>query len=465
MNERVSWIERAAGAVAKPQAARGSRVPRPPRGITLLEVLIAIFVVGIGMLGIAALIPVGRFALVETAKADRSAACGRAAMCEVKARGLLNAVDPNNATWPLWYWPKATPPPLSDVLPGNDCAALVIEPSPGGGILWALDPRLVGQTFVIDPLFVARARFTTGITVNDLGNGVVQDDVVSKFPFTDRRAVGANFSLPRITVDVYGRNAAGVPFFNMPAHTDDHKLLVLDRIFRWEDDLRISLDENNPERRPQQDRSWDGGLPLAGQSVGNYSWMMMVAPSATETPSVLTSLRSDHQRTYRVSIVVFFGRDFSYEPASYTPTERSLEIGFTGGGHGGGDAVLFVPWGQMPTGVTPDPEEYLAVREGQWILVYDAVLDTRLVNYPPSPVRYRRIADWYRVVSANEIEPDVDDLDNDKDTTESIRRVTLAGPDWDASKQISGLARAAVVDGVIGVYTKTIKVDRNPTRN
>ena len=51
---------------------------RPRAGISLMEVLISTFVLSIGLLGLAALIPVGRFAIVQTAKSDRAGACGRA---------------------------------------------------------------------------------------------------------------------------------------------------------------------------------------------------------------------------------------------------------------------------------------------------------------------------------------------------------------------------------------------------
>jgi hypothetical protein len=55
-----------------------------------MEVLISTFVLSIGMLGLAALIPVGRYAIVESGKADRSAACGRAAMRDIKVRRMLD---------------------------------------------------------------------------------------------------------------------------------------------------------------------------------------------------------------------------------------------------------------------------------------------------------------------------------------------------------------------------------------
>jgi len=67
--------------------------------MSLLEVLIAMFVLSIGLLGVAALIPVGRFAIVETGKSDRSGACGRAALSEIKVRRMLE----------YGYWSNPTP--------------------------------------------------------------------------------------------------------------------------------------------------------------------------------------------------------------------------------------------------------------------------------------------------------------------------------------------------------------------
>ena len=78
-----------------PHASRPTpHAPRPTlharRGIGLLEVLIAIFVLMIGLLGLAVLIVVGKLTLLEVERSDRTGACGRAALHEVKVRNLLN---------------------------------------------------------------------------------------------------------------------------------------------------------------------------------------------------------------------------------------------------------------------------------------------------------------------------------------------------------------------------------------
>ena len=137
-----------------PRRARASRA-----GITLLEVLISIFVLSIGLLGVAALIPAGRFTIVETSKADRAGACGRAGLEEVKIREMA---DPTR-----WLYCGG-----SSV--GNE-----------------------SYSFVIDPLFVAtELERTPPIQAQEL-------EQISGFPYVS----GANSFIRRMTL----RTAAGQP--------------------------------------------------------------------------------------------------------------------------------------------------------------------------------------------------------------------------------------------------------------
>ena len=65
----------------------------PHRGLSLLEVIAAIGVIAVGLLGLAALLPVGGVTIFEATKADRAGNCGRAAIRDIVVRRML---DPNN---------------------------------------------------------------------------------------------------------------------------------------------------------------------------------------------------------------------------------------------------------------------------------------------------------------------------------------------------------------------------------
>jgi hypothetical protein len=67
------------------------------RGLSLLEVLVSVGILTLGVLGVAMLIPIGKFAMTEVEKSDRTGTCGRAALREIKIRRML---DPNNWSSP-----------------------------------------------------------------------------------------------------------------------------------------------------------------------------------------------------------------------------------------------------------------------------------------------------------------------------------------------------------------------------
>lgn len=63
------------------------------RGVSLLEVLVASFILLFGLLGVAAMFPVGRWYVEKASQYDRASAVGQAAAEDILIRGLLKTED------------------------------------------------------------------------------------------------------------------------------------------------------------------------------------------------------------------------------------------------------------------------------------------------------------------------------------------------------------------------------------
>lgn len=62
---------------------------RPKRGLSSLEVLVSMFILLFGLVGVAALFPVGKFHATQALQYDQAAALGQRAFEEIRVRGLL----------------------------------------------------------------------------------------------------------------------------------------------------------------------------------------------------------------------------------------------------------------------------------------------------------------------------------------------------------------------------------------
>src|SRR5438477_12932971 len=80
------------------KARSGSRA-----GITLTEILIAIMILGIGLVSLAALFPIGLLRLREAQRQTRSAYLSQSAAADLLARGLLSKVTFTNINFSPWY--------------------------------------------------------------------------------------------------------------------------------------------------------------------------------------------------------------------------------------------------------------------------------------------------------------------------------------------------------------------------
>jgi len=242
-----------------------------------MEVLISIFVLSIGLLGVAAMIPVGRHEIVEAAKADRGAAVARAALREIKVRRMLEALQ----------------------YPVDDDSQTIKSV-----MMWHGMNSSYRYT-LIDPLF-----FTEHSRTEDFW----------KFPY---RGSSLLPSVRRVGLRAYASNSA-------PLMGDCG---MAEEVFVWHDDLLFNIPDDKAQR-PQAVLDSSGNQ----QHEGNYSWMVMVGTDTSVMTRDRTrfdvSIPVFYKRNLRAE-------NPSSDPHPEQNGEREAQVlQFTGMGLGGGDVRM-----------------------------------------------------------------------------------------------------------------------------
>ena len=373
--------------------------------VSLLEVLISIFAISIGMMGVAALIPVGQLSVIEATKADRSAACARDALAEVKVRNML---DP----------------------------AMFLNPADGRLHVRVAVPGTSGSTFVIDPL-VRRPRHA----------GVADLRRHREVPL---RRQPRWRSGPPLPVDVSPHVGA------MPGGPYMMSLSVADRIFTWRDDLVFDVDVDDPlnargratsgtpARRRRAILPTDANPPIRhGQSLqpnlkGDYSWLSdRHAGGHRGRRGEQAEVRGLGRRDLQAGLEL--------QPDGRRDRRSGPTASIDGLGYGGGDAML-----DRPRQTTSRAPTYLDVRQNEWLMVTGLRRGSADSRSVPGGV-----AKWYRVVAVDErrrhdrARPLDPPRDAGRPGLEPGLRPVPGRPDR----------------GVVGVYTKTIELDRDSVWN
>lgn len=364
------------------------------RGLSLLEVLISIFILTFGLLGILALLPVATHTVRDTATMDRSGACGRAALRDLQIRNFLDV-----RTWRTRGWlPVLSGDPADPVVP-------------------------FGRSYAIDPLCLAAGHNHPG---------------VETFPFDpDPTVAGDEPALAMLRINV----AAGLQVDPAAPNANTVIRAAMGRIFVSQDDLSFSDErDGRPQRIPDP-------IPLTRDSIaGDYSWLLTVChePDGYDiqsAPGVRWSRASLLPRPL-VSVVVFQKRDLVYPPGRATlPSERAVRINF----HGPVDAVLSSDRGAA----------WIDTRKDAWLLVCGQ--DTVIATDNTGAVIDTWIGDrfrWFRVIHAGESDaPPVNGwwqrpvtLDGPEWPESWCRGGDLDG-DGNAAE-----TQAALFTGVVGVY-------------
>jgi len=461
-------------------ASRKSRVARfarqiffhrasPRRAISLIEVLISMFVMLFGLMGVAAIFPVGNHYVVEGEKFDLASGIAQNAFEELKARSMLRPevwhyADPNGNLSAATATVANAPFEFDTLVMQSDTIAGDFNANTGNfNIAGPLGP---GHAFVIDPLGTATALNPNPVLPNldifpRLTN--IDGDVVNwRNPWLRNPNIpGSNFALPgerwpvrRLTV----LDANGLM-----------RTAVAETIFRLRDDLAV--DQPDESDRPSIQR-WDTAdidpttgkvnntpnIPgddslLRRQYKGDYSWLATIVPSTGAGLEALQPANAQYgQISCDVSIVVFRKRDDTPAAAS----ERLINAELLPGG----ELVLY----SNSTSTPPKDEVDAAVegiRPGSWISLMG-------VNQTTGDF----VMKWYRLLSLDDETIEIV-LESGLGTV-SGRRAMLIGPDWPAAPNPTGPPsrspsplpyvpnlRAGIFPGAISVVTKPMMMENS----
>lgn len=235
--------------------------------------------------------------------------------------------------------------------------------------------------------------------------------------------------IPRLTYKRYPRQSSnrntsnGTWIDGPPNDPGPMDRLQSEFICALQDDLIVVRE--GPLSQPPRQEFWPGNVRRYAE--GHYSWMVTLVPE-------LSSANSD---LFRLSIIVFHKRildpnteehQVNVVPNPSTPPPPSPS-------HWGNDVRL------TATG-SAEWSHLQEVRTGDWIML----------GPNNSGKGWDSIYRWYRVVSTDDAEL----------TDNNSRNLTLQGADWPfALPPATPMARATLVKGVVGVYEKTVRLEKS----
>lgn len=452
--------------------ARSSSLPIPHsafsirrssrRGISLLEVLISMFVLLFGLMGVAAVFPVGNHYAGKGEQYDRGAALTEAGFAELKARGMLKPE--------LWLYaddPTGTEvSPLTGAIPGAAPArnfrysarspVVIQHPyTANSGQFNVTDTGTrPGYTFVIDPFGAAAgladANITTGLDVFpyvDFSTSNLDGVLNNVMPPAWRTSglPGTYWPIRRVTLPAPDQAA--------PANTTSVIPLneaVAETIFRLHDDVTTELPAAADRPGVQQWRAidqtstpdpkkpWQHTL-LARNYTGSYSWFATIAPTTLEG---INALQPIHPRfgseLYEVSVAVCHKRN----PLPSADSERTISAQI----NVGNELVIYDANAEVVSAAADK------LRAGNWIAIAGVHQGTG-----------QFLMKWYKVLSIDDETAENQRLDasNPSGPTYAVRRLMLEGPDWPIPRSAGFAAdlRAIIVPGIISVTTQYLPME------
>jgi hypothetical protein len=379
------------------------------RGVSILEVLFAIMISAIGLMGAIAVFPAALLQTKRGQQSDMTAAAGTISTHTFDAMGMRQPsrwlLPSSNAPTSPVAWPSGMGITAPPAMPTNQNTGQSL---------------IDGQfAFCIDPRFVAANQppATTGPVAPE----------ATFFPYGQTTS-------PMVRVTLNNGNPNATP--PTPMRVPQAELA-----FRIEDDLaydRFTGTFNGIDQSTQQAASLfvrdTARNPLKRESHGHMSWMATLAPKLERRPT-----GGAFEDRYVLSVVVFYDRPVALQAnAGFDVSEWALTVNnLYSSGIGGGDVQLEIPTSGPFTVPATNPDEQLrrlALHRDQWIM---------LIGSTTVSGRRMPVCRWYRIIDSD-------------DPNGTQLEVTLAGADWELPANETA---AVVCQGVVAVFEKTIKLE------
>lgn len=412
-----------------------------------------------GLLGVAALFPVGSHYMRTGEEADRGAAVAKAAFAEVVARGMLNPdnwmthiTDGRYGTSDLPFADRFKPALKQRSRERTD----VVNASPLDDNAASMAERdtilLFGSTIVIDPLGVSHALQT------DVNNA----NIILEFPVRVFRALGREdspswapwsrgFPVRRLSLAMPNSNPAP-QYFGQPVYLSSE---VAKSVFTSSDDLVAApaASESDPSRQLFQRQN--NGTTLVRQSQGDYSWLVTIAPSSSKARDALASDPSAYY--YNVSVVVFNKRVIDDLDGSSTFSEKLARGRVVSKSLSGGELLL-----ERVSQYDDPPDLFHGVKPGQWVMVFAPHTRSR----GSEPALFQR---WYRVLAVEGEDDNGSAVSDAAELSNNVQRrlVSLRGPAWpwnpansfSNDSELPNDLRVAIIPNAVAVHSRDMRLE------
>ena len=466
------------------QNRQASDRQRSRAAVTLAEVLIAMGIMTLGLLGVASIFPVGGFYMQSGDIADRAGAVAQAALDDAIIRGHL---DPEN--WVALNIGGAVGGPQSQGVAGPSSGELrrmtgmlrdtfreVSRREAAGGPTTfgpvssaAFSNEFHGAAYVIDPLGMAAAM--TNENQMNIWQRVIgaapNSEPLRRFPasaaldnnnaaeWNSWRTAGPTWPVRRVTTTI---DPAQIT--NSGTLTHQLQLPVARAFFAADNDLALSQPASGDDPVLSRWETWrdsNGVFASARQPRGDYSWIISVSPGSSEARDSL--MNAPDAYPVEVSVVVFHKRVLGFGYEGSLEAERLVNARVVSTATSGGELLL-----DRRSADSADASPFEDLKPGQFVMVTGPHPQSTLAK----PLYVLR---WYRVLnitdSGRPVLPGFTTSNAEQLDRENRVLVSLRGPDWpwqatgdltDAN-ELSNDLRVAIVPGAVAVHTKTMRLE------